>query len=129
MTLSPTTSQARHLKLKNLSLVVSRWGGGDVARCLGSTGPRAEQGRHHRCHSTVPVEDCGQPRRRRKRVFDGILKAVAEDRYAFFTEFFNNFYNIDVLLGRRFSQQAVQALERRRGRLCGDQPRLRAHVA
>lgn len=104
-------------------------GGGDVARYLGSTGPRAEQGRHHRWHSTVPVEDCGQPRRRRKRVSDGILKAVAEDRYAFFTEFFNNFYNIDVLLGRRFSQQAVQALERRRGRLCGDQPRLRAHVA
>lgn len=62
-------------------------------------------------------------------MFDGILKAVAEDRYAFFTEFFNNFYNIDVLLGRRFSQQAVQALERRRGRLRGHQPRLRAHVA
>ena len=42
-------------------------------------------------------------------MFDGILKAVAEDRYAFFTEFFNNFYNIDVLLGKRISQQAVEA--------------------
>jgi pimeloyl-ACP methyl ester carboxylesterase len=42
-------------------------------------------------------------------VFEGIQKAVAADRYAFFTEFFKNFYNTDVLLGKRISEQTVQA--------------------
>jgi pimeloyl-ACP methyl ester carboxylesterase len=42
-------------------------------------------------------------------VFEGIEKAVAADRYAFFTEFFKNFYNTDVNLGKRVSEQAVQA--------------------
>ena len=42
-------------------------------------------------------------------VFEGIQKAIAADRYAFFTEFFKNFYNTDVLLGKRVSEQAVQA--------------------
>jgi non-heme chloroperoxidase len=42
-------------------------------------------------------------------VFDGIQKAVAADRYVFFTEFFKNFFNTDVFLGKRISDQAVQA--------------------
>lgn len=42
-------------------------------------------------------------------VFEGIQKAIAADRYAFFTEFFKNFYNTDLLLGKRISEQAVQA--------------------
>ncbi|MGB7590547.1 MAG: alpha/beta hydrolase, partial [Terriglobia bacterium] len=42
-------------------------------------------------------------------VFEGIQKAVGADRYAFFTEFFKNFYNTDLLLGKRVSEQAVQA--------------------
>jgi non-heme chloroperoxidase len=41
-------------------------------------------------------------------VFDGIRKAAAADRYAFFSEFFRNFYNSDVL-GKRVSQEAIQA--------------------
>src|ERR1700681_4622471 len=39
----------------------------------------------------------------------GIEKAVAADRYAFFTELFKNFYNTDIFLGKRVSEQAVQA--------------------
>lgn len=42
-------------------------------------------------------------------VFEGIEKAVAADRYAFFTDFFKNFYNTDLLLGKDISEQAVQA--------------------
>lgn len=43
-------------------------------------------------------------------VFDGLLEAVKADRYAFFTEFFNNFYNADTFLGTpRLSQEAVNA--------------------
>jgi len=43
-------------------------------------------------------------------VFDGLLSAVKGDRYAFFTEFFKNFYNTDTFLGtERLSQEAVNA--------------------
>jgi non-heme chloroperoxidase len=42
-------------------------------------------------------------------VFAGIQKAVVTDRYAFFTGFFENFYNTDVFLGKRVSEQAIQA--------------------
>jgi non-heme chloroperoxidase len=42
-------------------------------------------------------------------VFAGIEAAIATDRYAFFSGFFENFYNTDVLLGKRVSAQTVQS--------------------
>ncbi|UVJ38927.1 alpha/beta fold hydrolase [Arthrobacter sp. CJ23] len=43
-------------------------------------------------------------------VFDGLTAAVTADRYAFFTEFFGNFYNSNAFLGTpRLSQEAVNA--------------------
>ncbi|MFI2564110.1 alpha/beta fold hydrolase [Paenarthrobacter sp. NPDC018779] len=43
-------------------------------------------------------------------VFDGLAQAVKADRYAFFTEFFKNFYNSDTFLGtERLSQESVDA--------------------
>jgi hypothetical protein len=44
-----------------------------------------------------------------KSVFTGIETAIKADRYAFFTESFKNFYNTDVLMGKRISEQSVQA--------------------
>lgn len=41
--------------------------------------------------------------------FDGTAAAVAEDRYAFLTGFFRDFYNLDELLGDRISPEAVDA--------------------
>ncbi|MBN9176514.1 MAG: alpha/beta hydrolase [Microbacterium sp.] len=41
--------------------------------------------------------------------FDGTATAVAEDRYAFLTGFFRDFYNLDDNLGSRISQEAVDA--------------------
>lgn len=41
--------------------------------------------------------------------FDGTAAAVAEDRYAFLTGFFRDFYNLDENLGERISQEAVDA--------------------
>ena len=38
-----------------------------------------------------------------------IKTAVKADRYAFFTEFFKNFYNTDQFLGKRVSEQVVQS--------------------
>ncbi len=40
-------------------------------------------------------------------VFDGIEAAARGDRYAWFEQFFSNFYNLDENLGRRISQEAV----------------------
>ncbi|MFI7894718.1 alpha/beta fold hydrolase [Streptomyces sp. CACIS-1.16CA] len=42
-------------------------------------------------------------------VFDGIATAAKEDRYAWYTQFFANFYNLDENLGSRISQEAVTA--------------------
>lgn len=42
-------------------------------------------------------------------VFDGIGAAAKKDRYAWFTDFFSDFYNLDENLGTRISQQAVDA--------------------
>ena len=43
-------------------------------------------------------------------VFDGLAAGVKADRYAFFTEFFKNFYNTDTFLGtERLSQESVDA--------------------
>ncbi|MFJ6677607.1 alpha/beta fold hydrolase [Microbacterium sp. NPDC091382] len=41
--------------------------------------------------------------------FDGTAAAVAEDRYAFLTGFFTDFYNLDDYLGNRISQEALDA--------------------
>lgn len=41
--------------------------------------------------------------------FDGTAAAVRDDRYAFLTGFFRDFYNLDDLLGDRISQEAVDA--------------------
>ncbi|SED92485.1 Pimeloyl-ACP methyl ester carboxylesterase [Arthrobacter alpinus] len=42
-------------------------------------------------------------------VFDGILEAAKGDRFAWFTSFFSNFYNLDENLGSRISQETVTA--------------------
>jgi pimeloyl-ACP methyl ester carboxylesterase len=42
-------------------------------------------------------------------VFDGIETAARTDRYAWFTRFFSDFYNLDENLGVRISQEAVNA--------------------
>ncbi|MEV4901248.1 alpha/beta hydrolase [Citricoccus sp. NPDC055426] len=42
-------------------------------------------------------------------VFDGIEAAAKDDRYAWFTDFYRNFYNLEENLGSRISQQVVDA--------------------
>jgi non-heme chloroperoxidase len=44
-----------------------------------------------------------------QRVFDGFEKMITTDRYAWFTFFFDNFFNVDKLLGTRISQEAWNA--------------------
>jgi non-heme chloroperoxidase len=99
-----------HLKLRDFSLVGFSMGGGEVARYLGKYGSKGVSKAVF--ISSVPpflLKTHDNPEGVDGSVFDGIQKAVVADRYAFFTDFFNNFYNTDLLLGKRVSQQAVQA--------------------
>jgi non-heme chloroperoxidase len=99
-----------HLELREFALVGFSMGGGEVARYIGKYGSKGV---------SKAVIISGVPPYLLKTqdnsegvdgsVFEGIEKAVTADRYAFFTEFFKNFYNTDVLLNKRVSEQAVQA--------------------
>ena len=63
-------------------------------------------------------------------VFEGIQKAVVADRYAFFTDFFKNFYNTDLLLGKRVSRASRPSQLEPCSRSIGHgQSRLRANLA
>jgi len=42
-------------------------------------------------------------------VFDGIADAARTDRYAWFTQFYQDFYNLDENLGSRISEEVVRA--------------------
>jgi non-heme chloroperoxidase len=44
-----------------------------------------------------------------REVFEGIKAAIVKDRYAYFKDFFANFYNVDKLFPDRISEQALQA--------------------
>jgi len=99
-----------HLELRDFALVGFSMGGGEVARYLGKYGSKGVS--KAVIISGVPpflLKTADNPEAVDGSVFEGIQKAVAADRYAFFTEFFKNFYNTDVLLGKRVSQEVVQA--------------------
>ena len=98
------------LNLNSFSLVGFSMGGGEVARYIGKYGSKGVT-RAVIIGGIPPylLKTADNPEGVDGNVFEGIQKAVAADRYAFFTEFFKNFYNTDVLLGKRISEQAVQA--------------------
>jgi non-heme chloroperoxidase len=98
------------LELRDFALVGFSMGGGEVARYCGKYGSKGVSKAVF--ISAVPpflLKTPDNPEGVDASVFDGIQKAVATDRFAFLTEFFKNFYNTDLLLGKRVSEQAVQA--------------------
>jgi len=99
-----------HLELREFALVGFSMGGGEVARYLGKYGSKDVS--KAAIISGVPpflLKTPDNPEGVNGSVFEGIQKAVAADRYTFFTEFFKNFYNTDLLLNKRVSEQVVQA--------------------
>jgi non-heme chloroperoxidase len=98
------------LELRDFSLVGFSMGGGEVARYLGKYGSKGVS--KAVMISGVPpylLKAADNPEGVDAGVFAGIEQAVTADRYAFFAEFFKNFYNTDVFLGKRVSEQAIQA--------------------
>jgi non-heme chloroperoxidase len=100
----------KHLELREFALVGFSMGGGEVARYLGKYGSKNVS--KAIIISGVPpflLKTPDNPEGVDGSVFEGVQKAVAADRYAFFTEFFKNFYNTDILLNISTSVQVVQA--------------------
>jgi len=99
-----------HLGLHEFALAGFSMGGGEVARYIGKYGSKGVT--KAVIIGGVPpylLKTADNPEGVEQGVFDGIQKAVVTDRYAFFTEFFKNFFNTDKLMGTRISEQAVQA--------------------
>jgi len=98
------------LKLRDFTLAGFSMGGGEVARYIGKYGSKGVS--KAVIISGVPpylLKTADNPEGVDGSVFSGIEKAVAADRYAFFSGFFQNFYNTDQFLGKRISEQAIQA--------------------
>ena len=98
------------LELRDVTLIGFSMGGGEVARYFGKYG--SDGVRKAVILGGVPpylVKAADNAEGVDTSVFTGIESAIVADRYAFFTDFFKNFYNTDVLLGERVSDQAVQA--------------------
>ncbi|WP_053352294.1 alpha/beta fold hydrolase [Leucobacter musarum] len=96
------------LDLTDVVLVGFSMGTGELARYVGTYG-------HERIAklaflaSLEPflVQRDDNPEGVPQEVFDGISEAARGDRYAWYTQFFSDFYNLDENLGTRISQEAV----------------------
>jgi non-heme chloroperoxidase len=99
-----------HLDLNDIALVGFSMGSGEVTRYLGKYG--SARVRKAALLGAIPpflLKTDDNPEGVDKAVFEGIQTAIVNDRYAYFKDFFDNFYNVDVLGGSRISDQALQA--------------------
>ena len=98
------------LKLQDVTLVGFSMGGGEIARYFGKYGSK-DMSKAVFIGAVPPflLKTADNPEGVDGSVFEGIKNAVAADRYAFFTEFFKNFYNTDQYLGKRVSDDVVRA--------------------
>jgi pimeloyl-ACP methyl ester carboxylesterase len=98
------------LNLRDFAMAGFSMGGGEVARYIGKYGSKGVT--KVVFISSVPpflLKTPDNPEGVDGAVFEGIEQAISADRYAFFSEFFKNFYNTEIYLGKRVSEQAVQA--------------------
>ena len=97
------------LDLRNAALIGFSMGGGEVARYLGTHG--SERVRKAGFLGAIPpflLKTHDNPSGVDGAVFEGIKKGIAADRPAFLAAFFQNFYNVDVLGGKRVSDELVR---------------------
>jgi non-heme chloroperoxidase len=99
-----------HLDLTDFNLVGFSMGTGEVTHYLGTHG--SARVRKAVLLGAIPPylkQADDNPEGVPGSVFEGIKSAVVADRYAYFQDFFHNFYNVDKLGPARISDQAVQA--------------------
>ena len=99
-----------HLDLKEIVLAGFSMGTGEVTRYLGAYG--SARVRKAALLGAIPpflLKTDGNPEGVDGDVFEQIKAAIVKDRYAWFKDFFDNFYNVDKLMPERISEQAWQA--------------------
>jgi non-heme chloroperoxidase len=98
-----------HVGLNDVVLVGFSMGTGEVARYLGTYGS-ARIAKAVLMGAIPPflLKTGDNPEGVDGSVFDEIKAAVVNDRPAYFKDFLDNFYNVDVLGGTRISEQAWQ---------------------
>ena len=98
------------LDMQDAVLVGFSMGTGEVGRYLGAYGSE-RIGKAVFLGSLEPylLKTDDNPTGVPQEVFDGFLAAVQDDRYSFYTAFFQSFFNTDENLGSRLSQEALTA--------------------
>jgi non-heme chloroperoxidase len=99
-----------HLDLNDMVLVGFSMGTGEVTRYLATYG--TQRVRKAALLGAIPpflLKTDDNPEGVGGKVFADIKAAIVTDRYAYFEDFLNNFYNVDVLGGSRISDRAWQA--------------------
>jgi non-heme chloroperoxidase len=98
------------LDLRNVTLVGHSMGTGEVTRYLGAYG----SARVNRAVLVSPIppfllKTADNPEGVEQSLFDGFMQQIIKDRYVWFTQFFQNFYNLDVNAGKLVSDEVVRA--------------------
>src|SRR6266852_2509168 len=99
----------QYLDLRDMVLAGFSMGTGEVTRYLGTYG--SSRVRKAVLMGAIPpflLKTADNPDGVDASVFDGIKAAVVADRPAYFKDFLDNFYNVDVLRPARISDQAWQ---------------------
>jgi len=97
------------LGLEDAVLVGFSMGTGEVARYLGKYGSaRVRKGVLLGAIPPFLLKTDDNPEGVDGQVFKDIQAAIVKDRYAYFKDFLNNFYNVDKLAPERISEQAWQ---------------------
>src|SRR3954463_6201438 len=100
----------QHLELDDVVLAGFSMGTGEVTRYIGKYG--SARVRKAVLFGAIPpflLKTDDNPEGVDGQVFEGIKAAIVKDRYAYFKDFLDNFYNVDVLGGSKISDQAWQA--------------------
>jgi non-heme chloroperoxidase len=99
-----------HLDLSDAVLGGFSMGSGEVIRYLATYGSqRVRKAALFGAIAPFLLKTDDNPEGVDGKVFADIKAAIVTDRYAFFEDFLNNFYNVDVLGGTRISDRAWQA--------------------
>jgi non-heme chloroperoxidase len=99
-----------HLALEDVILVGFSMGTGEVTRYLGTYG--SARVRKAALLGVIPpflLKTDDNPEGVDGQVFKDLKAAIVKDRYAYFKDFLDNFYNVDVLGPDKISEQAWQA--------------------
>jgi non-heme chloroperoxidase len=99
-----------HLELSDVVLAGFSMGTGEVTRYLGKYGSaRVSKAALFGAIPPFLLKTDDNPEGVDRQVFEGIKSAIVKDRYAYFKDFLDNFYNVDTFAPDRITNQAWQA--------------------